>query len=234
MIESVNNEKIKEYAKLQQKKYRMEKGLFIVEGEHLVSEALKHNLVKEMFSLDGRNGSTLVSENVLKKLSGLTNTPSILAVCKIPVNDEIKGNILILDNIQDPGNLGTIIRSAVAFGINTIVASTDTVDVYNLKTLRSSEGMVFNINYVKKDLLEFLPIIKEDYTIYTTNVINGSRVDELKKKSPYAIIMGNEGNGVKEEVATFADETIYIPMNDACESLNVAIATSIILYEFNK
>lgn len=234
MIESVNNEKIKEYAKLQQKKYRMEKGLFIVEGEHLVSEALKHGLVKEMFSLDGRNGSTLVSENVLKKLSGLTNAPSILAVCKIPVNDEIKGNILVLDNIQDPGNLGTIIRSAVAFGIDTIVASTDTVDVYNLKTLRSSEGMVFNINYVRKNLLEFLPRIKEKYTIYTTNVINGSRVDKLEKKIPYAIIMGNEGNGVKDDISSFADETIYIPMNDACESLNVAIATSIILYEFNK
>ena len=232
MIESVNNERIKEYSKLNTKKYRDESGLFIVEGEHLVEEALKKTQAVEIFSLDDKH--TQVSEAVMRKLSNLNTPPRILAVCKKLKEEEIKGNILILDGIQDPGNLGTIIRSAVAFGIDTIVTSLDTVDFYNVKTLRASEGMVFNINIVEKDLNELLPELKNTHRIYTTNVVNGTDVSKLDVDKPYAIVMGNEGNGVKREVADMCDEAIYIPMNSNCESLNVAIATSIILYEFSK
>ena len=232
MIESVNNERIKEYSKLNTKKYRDESGLFIVEGEHLVEEALKKTQAVEIFSLDDKH--TQVSEAVMRKLSNLNTPPRILAVCKKLKEEEIKGNILILDGIQDPGNLGTIIRSAVAFGIDTIVTSLDTVDYYNVKTLRASEGMVFNINIVEKDLNELLPELKNTHRIYTTNVVNGTDVSKIDVNKPYAIVMGNEGNGVKREIADMCDETIYIPMNNNCESLNVAIATSIILYEFSK
>ena len=232
MIESVNNERIKEYSKLNTKKYRDESGLFIVEGEHLVEEALKKTQAVEIFSLDDKH--TQVSEAVMRKLSNLNTPPRILAVCKKLKEEEIKGNILILDGIQDPGNLGTIIRSAVAFGIDTIVTSLDTVDYYNVKTLRASEGMVFNINIVEKDLNELLPELKNTHRIYTTNVVNGTDVSKIDVNKPYAIVMGNEGNGVKREIADMCDEAIYIPMNSNCESLNVAIATSIILYEFSK
>ena len=232
MIESVNNERIKEYSKLNTKKYRDESGLFIVEGEHLVEEALKKTQAVEIFSLDDKH--TQVSEAVMRKLSNLNTPPRILAVCKKLKEEEIKGNILILDGIQDPGNLGTIIRSAVAFGIDTIVTSLDTVDYYNVKTLRASEGMVFNINIVEKDLNELLPELKNTHRIYTTNVVNGTDVSKIDINKPYAIVMGNEGNGVKREIANMCDEAIYIPMNNNCESLNVAIATSIILYEFSK
>lgn len=233
MIESVNNEKIKLYSKLNTKKYRDELGLFIVEGEHLVNEAIKKGIVKEAFSIDGSVG-TKVSDNVMAKLSNLSSIPNQLAVCLKRESDEIKGNILILDDIQDPGNLGTIIRSSVAFGIDTIVASLNTVDVYNTKVLRSSEGMFFNINYLKKDLVPFIDKIKDDYKIYTTNVENGRVLSEINIDKPYAIIMGNEGSGVKSEISSLADESIYIPMDSDCESLNVGVATSIILYEFYK
>ena len=232
MIESVNNERIKEYAKLNSKKYRDETGLFIVEGEHLVEEALKKTSAIDIFSLD--DSYTKVSEAVMRKLSSLNTLPNVLAICKKPSEEEIKGNILILDGIQDPGNLGTIIRSAVAFGIDNIITSEDTVDYLNSKVLRASEGMVFHINIVEKDLFEELPKLKDKYKIYTTNVVNGSDVSKINVDKPYAIIMGNEGNGVKKEIAEYASEAIYIPMNEACESLNVAIATSIILYEFSK
>ena len=232
MIESVNNERIKEYSKLNTKKYRDESGLFIVEGEHLVEEALKKTQAVEIFSLDDKH--TQVSEAVMRKLSNLNTPPRILAVCKKLKEEEIKGNILILDGIQDPGNLGTIIRSAVAFGIDTIVTSLDTVDYYNVKTLRASEGMVFNINIVEKDLNKLLPELKNTHRIYTTNVVNGTDVSKIDVNKPYAIVMGNEGNGVKREIADMCDEAIYIPMNNNCESLNVAIATSIILYEYSK
>lgn len=232
MIESVNNEKIKEYAKLNEKKYRDLTGLFIVEGEHLVLEVERIGLVKDIFSLDGSKGIK-VSENVMRKLSNLNSVPNILAVCYKRKNEEIKGNILILDNIQDPGNLGTIIRSAVAFNIDTIIASKDTVDVYNTKVLRASEGMFFNINYIIDDLERIIPTLT-DYEIYTTNVNNGKDISTIKKNKKYAIIMGNEGNGVRENIASLAKQNIYIKMNSKCESLNVGVATSIILYELNK
>lgn len=231
MIESVNNEKIKNYAKLQLKKYRDSEGMFIVEGEHLVEEAAKNGLLIDAFSLDGSMGMQ-VSISVMKKLSSLKNVPNVLGIAKKREESTDLGNILVLDNLQDPGNLGTIIRSAVAFGIDTIVASEETVDVYNTKTLRSSEGMFFHINYLIRDLDDFLPSLKE-YTIYTTNVNNGKNIKEITPEFPYAIIMGNEGNGVRKNISEYANETLYIPINANCESLNVAIATSIILYEWN-
>ena len=232
MIESVNNERIKRFSKLQNKKYRDLEGFFIVEGEHLVEEAKKKNLLVEVFSLDGSDG-TIVSEAVMRKLSGLKSVPKVLGIAKKPENTQIKGNILMLDGIQDPGNLGTIIRSAVAFNIDIIVASLDTVDVYNTKTLRSSEGMIFNINYVTADLENIIKNLK-DYNVYVTNVLNGESLDDIETKGNYALIVGNEGSGVRKNIQELATNTLYIPMNDKCESLNVAIATSIILYELNK
>lgn len=232
MIESVNNERIKRFSKLQNKKYRDLEGLFIVEGEHLVEEAKKKDLLVEVFSLDGSVG-TIVSEAVMRKLSGLKSVPKVLGIAKKPENTQVNGNILMLDGIQDPGNLGTIIRSAVAFNIDTIVASLDTVDVYNTKTLRSSEGMIFNINYVTADLENIIKHLK-DYNVYVTNVLNGESLDDIETKGNYALIVGNEGSGVRKNIQELATNTLYIPMNDKCESLNVAIATSIILYELNK
>lgn len=228
MIESVNNEKIKNYAKLNNKKYRDETGLFIVEGDHLVSMAKEKGLLVEEFIL-GEN----VNEAVMSKLSSLTNVPKNLGIVKKLNNNSIIGNILVLDDIQDPGNLGTIIRSCVAFGIDTILASNNTVDVYNSKVVRASEGAIFNINYVIGDLDTILPTLK-DYTIYTTNVVNGESLYDININKPYAIIMGNEGAGVKDSISKYANKTIYIPISKKMESLNVGIATSIILYEFNK
>lgn len=232
MIESVNNEKIKEYAKLNEKKYRDKTGLFIIEGEHLVSEAMEVNVLVDSFSLDGSVG-TQVSLNVMKKLSNLTNVPNVIGIARKNNSMRVKGNILLLDTIQDPGNLGTIIRSAVAFGIDTIVANAETVDLYNTKVIRSTEGLLFKINYIVTDLNKFLEENKKNYSIYTTNVRNGEDISNISLKKPFILIMGNEGRGVDERLAKHANSTIYIPMTN-CESLNVAIATSIILYEFNK
>lgn len=232
MIESINNEKIKEYTKLNQKKYRDLNNMFIIEGEHLVSEAFKNDIVIDAFSLDDKY--TQVSLNVMKKLSNLDTPPKYLAICKKLEEKEISGNIVILDGIQDPGNLGTIIRSSIAFNIDTIILSDDSVDLYNSKVLRATEGMIFNINIIRANLEKILPQLKDKYTIYTTNVVTGTELSNIKVSKPYAIIMGSEGNGVKESIASYANDTIYINMNKSCESLNVGVATSIILYEYNK
>lgn len=232
MIESVNNVNIKEYAKLNDKKCRDKTGLFIIEGEHLVREAELAGVLVDAYSLDGSIGIQ-VSIPVMKKLSTLTNIPNVIGIAKKKETKEVKGNILMLDTIQDPGNLGTIIRSAVAFGIDTIVASPETVDLYNTKVIRGTEGLIFKINYIVTDLKEFLRNNKDKYTIYTTNVRNGEDVSKIEINNQFILIMGNEGRGVSDDLADFADSTIYIPIQN-CESLNVAIATSIILYEFNK
>jgi len=237
MITSVDNKKIKEISKLNNKKYRKESGLFIIEGEHLVEEAYKHNLLLSVYSLYETNypNSEIVSELVMKKISNLDSIPNIIGVCKFKEESELGNKILILDGIQDPGNLGTIIRSAVAFSIDTVVLSNDTVDLYNSKVLRATQGMIFNINIISRDLFDFILKLKENnYKIYSTNVVNGIELKNIEFEEKCAIIMGSEGNGVKKEIQDMSDENIYINMNSLCESLNVGVAASIILYELNK
>ncbi len=237
MITSVENKKIKEIVKLNNKKYRKENKLFIVEANHLVEEAYKHNLLISTYSLYENNypNNVVVSENVMRKISNLDTIPSIIGVCKFKSESQLGNKILILDDIQDPGNLGTIIRSATAFNIDTIVLSKNTVDLYNPKVLRATEGMIFNINIITRDLYPFINELKNNnYKIFSTNVVNGKELSNIEKPNKYAIIMGNEGNGVKMELQNLSDENIYIKMSSVCESLNVSIATSIILYEFNK
>lgn len=242
VINSLENKKIKKYTSLKTNKGRQEHNLFLVEGMHLVEEAYKHNLLVDILLLEDDSLSfepnfeiTYVTESILKKVSNLTNYSNVIGICKKFDNNKIFGDkILILDNIQDPGNLGTIIRSACAFNIDTIVLSNDTVDLYNDKVIRSTQGMLFHINIISTDLMEIIPNLKEQgYLILGTNVHNGTDVSEVKEDK-YALIMGNEGHGVKEEIMLMCDKNLYIKMNNNCESLNVGVATSILLYELNK
>jgi TrmH family RNA methyltransferase len=140
-----------------------------------------------------------------------------------------------LDNIQDPGNVGTIIRNAVAFNIDTVVLSEDCVDLYNEKVLRSAQGMNFHINIITENLTEFIIKLKtENYYIYGTDLLSNNELSEIKPKDKFAIILGNEGNGVKKELLDLCDKKLYIEMNNNCESLNVGVASGIILYKFSK
>ncbi len=238
---STQNDKIKNLRKLNNKKYRDETSLFLIEGEHLVLEAYKKGCLQELL-LNEKSSFSLnvptsyLTDNVMKFVSELDNPASVMGVCQKNEEQTMLGDkILILDNVQDPGNLGTIIRSAVAFNIDTIILSEDTVDLYNSKVIRASQGMIFKTNILRKNLLEFIPKLKaQNYKIFTTNVKNGKSIKNVEKSDKFAIIMGNEGLGVKEEIASLADEYLYIDMNKDCESLNVAIATSIILYELDK
>ena len=142
--------------------------------------------------------------------------------------------ILILDRIQDPGNLGTIIRSAVAFNIDTIICSSDTVDVYNPKTVRASQGMMFHIPILFENTKKIIQKLKkQDYKIVGTKVTNGHDVRESSIYSHFALVIGNEGQGISKEIDDLCDEYLYIKMNENCESLNASVAASILLYEIN-
>lgn len=237
---STDNKKIKELKKLNIKKYRDQSNSFLVEGEHLVLEAYKKGLLEELFleentKLDLDVKTSYLSRNVIKFISELDNPSNIIGLCKKVEEKEIGNKVLVLDDIQDPGNFGTIIRSAVAFNINTIVVSNNTVDIYNSKVIRASQGMLFNINIIRRDLNVFVPELKkEGYQIYATKVNGGKSLKTIEKMEKFAIIMGNEGAGVSDNLMNLADEYLYIDMNSNCESLNVAVATSIILYELDK
>lgn len=238
VITSLMNEKVKNWTKLNQKKYRDLTDTFLIEDLHLITEALKYDLVEEIISLNDEEYDVpcyKVTEEIMNKISSQMSGAKIIAVCKKKSLEKVGNKILILDNIQDPGNLGTIIRSAVAFNIETIVLSNDCVDLYNSKVIRSTEGMLFNINIIRKDLINFMSKLKEDgYKIYSTNVSGGTDVNDITLTSKVAIVMGSEGHGVRREINELCDDYIYIKMNKLCESLNVGVATSIILYEMNK
>lgn len=238
---SINNEKIKNIKKLNEKKYRDQSDLFMVDGEHLVQEAYKKNVLEELILLENINfcldvKTSYITENVLKYVSNLENSSGIIGICKKQKNT-LKGNkVVILDDIQDPGNLGTIIRSCVAFNIDTLILSKNTVDLYNSKVIRATQGMLFNLNIVKENDLEILikKLKEKSYKILSTNVNNGKSLKSIEKYDRFAIIMGNEGRGVSKSLSDLSDDYLYININKDCESLNVAVATSIILYELDK
>lgn len=237
---SFENKKIKDLKKLNTKKYRDKTGLFLVEGEHLVLEAYKTGYLQELILeqdaiLPIDVPTSYVTNDILHALSELETPSPMMAVCVKKESEELGNRILVLDDIQDPGNLGTIIRSAVAFHIDTIVLGLGCVDLYNSKTIRASQGMLFHINIIRKDLQELISELKkQSYSIYGTKVTHGKNVKDVAKTKKFVIIMGNEGSGVSEELLDLCDEYLYIPCNDVCESLNVGVATSIILYELDK
>ena len=237
MIESLNNEKIKYYTKLNDKKYRKSEKLFIAAGEHLVTEALKKNIVKEILLLNGEENVygdvTYVTSDLLKKVSDLTNYPKVLAICYIKDDLKIEGNVVALDNIKDPGNLGTIIRSAVAFNYDTILLSEECVDVYNSKVVRATEGMLFNVNIVTCDLFSTLLKLKESgYKIYGTDVVNGE--SPAYESNKHVLIIGSEARGMSNSIREICDKNLYIKMNDKCESLNAGVSASILMYELGE
>ncbi len=236
-ITSVNNNHIKELCKLKEKKYRDNTNKYLIEGEHLIYEAYKEGILIEVLPLIGDDFSmdsriTFISKEVMKKLSSTDSIPNVIGVCSKKEEGAIGNKLLILEDIQDPGNLGTIIRSSLAFGIDTIVLSTKTVDLYNPKVIRSTQGMMFHINIIVRDLIPFIKDLKSNnYTIYGTKVDNGINVKDIEKKDKYALIIGNEGNGMSSEIELLCDKNLYIAIDNRVESLNAAVAASILLYE---
>ena len=206
----------------------------------MVLEAYKTNCLKELFLEENELlpldvMTNYMTNNVKNYLSQLDTPTNIIGVC-YKKEGTVRGNkIVFLDCIQDPGNLGTIIRSCVAFNVDTLILSKDCVDLYNLKVIRASQGLIFHLNIVVLDNYEIIPKLKDaGYKIYGTKVTYGKNLKTIEKNDKFVIIMGNEGNGISEISSELCDDFIYIDMNQNCESLNVGVATSIILYELDK
>ena len=231
IITSLKNEKVKYWYNLKNKKFRDQERRFLIEGDHLINEAKKQNLVIETISIVDKNADYYVTKEIMEKISEQKSISYNAAVVRFIKEDSITGNVLILDGVQDPGNLGTIIRSCIAFGVSNIILSDNSVDLYNSKVIRATEGMIFNINVLRRNLIEFIPIVKNlGYKIIGTDVKNGINIKDINKEN-IAIVMGSEGQGLSDEVKNMCDNFVYIKMDNACESLNVGVATSILLYE---
>lgn len=236
LIESIENEKVKLWRKLRQTKYINQYNKFIVEGFHLVEEAYKANRLLEVIILDGSIIEmdvkiNYVTEKVLKSISMLDTPPQIMGVVSTYENKDLGNRIVILDDVQDPGNIGTIIRNSVAFNIDTVVLSKNSVSPYNDKLVRATQGNLFHINVVKGDLRDIIPNIKsKGIKVYSTCLESSKEMKEINFDKKFAIVFGNEGNGISEEVKKMSDELVRIKMNNKCESLNVGVSSGIILY----
>lgn len=249
---TISKNQIKLIKSLEIKKYRKKENLFFCEGikifETLLNSDFKINTIfgtQEFFGQFEKELENLnfveVSENELNKISSLTTPQKVIAIVEIPENNIPKINynnelVIFLDKIQDPGNLGTIIRIADWFGIQNIICSDDSVDVYNPKTIQATMGSIFSVKTYYSNLSEIFRTIEPNIPVYGT-FMNGENIYEKNLTKNGIIVMGNEANGISEEIENFITSKIAIPNfneNKKAESLNIAIATAITCSEFRR
>lgn len=247
-ITSTSNETIKYFISLNDKKTRMNAKRFIVEGYHLVNEASKTNLLEAIISTDEKELKKinnvrryLVNDAIINKIATTKNPQNILGIVKmldhsitnlVPIIKENKTKLIMLDDVNDPGNLGTIIRTAAGLGYDGIIMSPNTVDLYNEKVIRSTQGVMFKIPIIKANLQEVIKMLKKEKVFCIgTALTNAKDVKHITKKDKFAICLGNEAKGISKEVLDNMDENVKIAMNNDVESLNVSIAAGIIMYE---
>lgn len=245
-INSLDNSTIKKIKKLKQRKYREEEKKFLAEGRKFLDFTYTPDLIilKENFE-DFENITTklerfdcrkiVVNDKIFKDLTSQENSQGVILVypyCETNIG-KINNNIIVLDKIQDPGNLGTIIRAADAAGFKDIILTKGSVDCYNEKCVRSSMGSIFNMNIVYMEELQLIQFLKEKkYKFLVTALENNSiEYTDITLNEKNAIIFGSEGNGVSDNFLKAADETVIIPIYGSAESLNVAMASGIILYK---
>jgi len=239
----VSKNQIKLITSLQQKKYRITHQLFFAEGVKVIQELLDSNFELEhlyttQYDFEEVSGAkkSLIHENDLKKISALTTPNSCLAVFKIPEEREIatSGLIIALDDIRDPGNLGTILRLCDWFGVEQVVCSRETVDIYNPKVVQATMGSITRVNVAYLDLCDY--ITQTDLSVFGT-FMDGENIYKSNLPQEGIIVMGNEANGISEAVEELIKKRIAIPRFgdlQKTESLNVATATAIVLSEFKR
>ncbi len=252
-ITSKDNSLIKYIKKLKEKKYRDQFGEFVVEGIKLVKEAMQEKAeIKHIIVCEDCDSGILeshfkyemakfdfiyVPHNIFKSISDVENPQGVLAVISkenkdnnIDLNQDI---ILALDDIQDPGNLGTILRTVDSVGLNQILISKGTTDVYNPKVVRSTMGAIFRVNVIEcEDLKQTLKSLQnENFKIICTSLNAKKNIYQVEYNKK-VIVIGNEANGVSKDILNLADEKVIIPMLGKTESLNASVATGVILYEY--
>lgn len=236
VITSKDNKRIKEIRKLLTKKGRTKAQQFLIEGEHLIEEAIQFGAhIEEIFVLETDTfnfdlKTTVVTKDVMSSLSKLVTPPGIIAVVRMETKSIESDRVLAIDGIQDPGNLGTLIRTADAFNFKRILIGKNTVDPYSDKVLRSSQGSHFHVSLEDVDLIEVMQNFNG--TILTTDLSGESLTDKITDEK-IMIVLGNEGQGVSEEVLEHANYKVKIDMPGDAESLNVAVAGGILMHQYS-
>lgn len=234
----VTNNEIKHVRQLHQKKYRQQFGQFLVEGEKLVNELLRSDFVIDQIYFSGEltvHSLTVepiaVSAEHMRRMSTLKTPPGVLAVVQIPKRAAQKGYggyTVVLDQLRDPGNLGTILRIADWFGVSHVVASEDSVEAFSPKVVQSSMGSIFRIPYHTADLSEWLVEAKASNTPIISAEMSGTELQDFEFPESGVLLMGSESHGVSEPLKLLIDEQITIPRKGGAESLNVAVAFGVI------
>jgi TrmH family RNA methyltransferase len=249
-IESESNASIKQWKKLHTKKEREKTGTYLLEGPHLIEEAilsgakLVHVIVEEHFHINDewlKERFTLwtVPSKIMKILSETEKPQGIIAVCEMQDETEEvlkeKGRYLFVDGVQDPGNLGTIIRTADSAGLDGVILGEGTADLYNGKTVRSTQGSLFHLPIIKKDLQTAISECKTlNLPVFSTSLQDAVDMREIPECEGFALIVGNEGSGVQHAFQKESTMNVKIPIFGKAESLNVSVATGILLYELQR
>ncbi len=256
LITSKDNDLIKHIRKLKEKKYRDEFGEFIIEGAKMIEEAIREeaqikyiivcddcktesSMTQEQLYDIAKYECIYVTEKIFSLITDVVAPQGIMAIVEKPIKSENKidykaDSFLLLDNIQDPGNMGTILRTADSLNMKQIIVSPGTADCYNSKVVRSTMGAIFRVNVIERDLEKVIKEMqKREIKLYGTDLKTNQTIYDVDYHKT-AVIIGNEANGVAENLLALVDEKIKIPMPGKTESLNAAVATGIILYEIHR
>lgn len=230
MITSKENSKVKHLKKLSNKKYRDETGEFLIFGEHLIEEAEKHSKIKELYTTNNEKKGLLITKSIMSHISPLKSiTERVAIVDKLNIKFE-SNKVLILEDVQNPNNVGALLRSASAFGFKKVILSNRCADIYNEKTISASKGAIFHLDITRTDIYEEIKKLKKDgyHVIATSLTAKGSSSYENK----IALVLGNEGQGISDKARNLADSFQMIK-TETVESLNVVVAGSILMYEWS-
>ncbi|MYL39021.1 TrmH family RNA methyltransferase [Halobacillus litoralis] len=240
MLTSLQNAKVKNWKKLHKRKYRNQTGTFLVEGFHLVEEVMKSGwTVKELIvreetevTLPDDIPYTIVSRDVFAAVAETETPQGIAAVVAKEDYTFTPGSLtLMLDAVQDPGNIGTLIRTADAAGFDQVIVGTGSVDIFNDKVIRASQGSLFHLPVLTGDLTDYVGGLKDQgVEIWASTLENAASYKDLPIPEKAALVVGNEGSGISEELVEAADQQVYIPIYGQAESLNAAIAGAVLMY----
>lgn len=230
MITSKENQQIKYINKLKQKKYRDLENKFLIFGDHLIESAIKANLSLDIYTSNPDKKGTLISANLMRYLSFVDSPQDTLAIVSKLTSKPYSNKILILEDVQDPDNVGALIRSAVGFGFTTIISSLKSADFYNEKTIRASQGALFFANLIRTNVIKEIETLKaKNYHIIATSPHTQSDIKNQSQQDKIVLVLGNEGSGISKKVADLSDALVKIN-TQTIESLNVSVAGAICMY----
>ncbi|MCR5584493.1 MAG: RNA methyltransferase [Lachnospiraceae bacterium] len=250
MITSENNAQLKNIsALLKRSKERQQQGLYVVEGRKMFWEACGLNLVEKAYLAESYAAECrevpcdheIVSDDVFNKIAETVTPQGVLALVRLPKEDlkekmQNAESLVLLENLQDPGNLGTIVRTAEAAGIDAVILSKTSVDLYNPKVVRSTMGAVFRMPvFYTDDLIELIRELNNNgFNTIATHLSAEKNYYEADYSGKTAILIGNEGNGLSDEATELAKEKVIIPMEGKVESLNASVAAALMMYEIKR